>query len=59
MASSQQQNTHVEQQDVSTNTDRSMPLPSSIMTMQRERGFDLILIPGHKEECRKPGKPRY
>jgi len=53
MAFASQQNPSMEQQDASTSTNKSIQIPASIVTTQRERGFDLILIPIHEEECRK------
>lgn len=53
MASSSQQNSLVEQQDASINIEGSNQISATTVTTHRERGFDLIFIPGQEEEYRR------
>lgn len=53
MSSSSQHNFLTEQQETSTNIKRSDQPPITAVMTQNKGSLDLILIPGHEEECRR------
>jgi len=53
MASSSHQNLPTEQQETSTNNEKSTQTPLSTIRTQKQRVFDLILILEHNEEYKR------